>query len=307
MPAITQAEFAKTVQDPLRRGIIETTFVEEPVFGIIPFRTVPGLALPYNQEESLPGISFRNINEAFTTTVGVVNRKVETLKPFGGMSDTDVVLIDAYGRQERTSRDQLHAKAMSVKYVQTMLYGNSPASRAGTAFDDVKGFDGIQARVTTGQTIDALGAAGADGSSVFAIRFGDGFFQGIQTPAGVKVEDKGELENGIQERTVIQHVAGAAIFHGRAVAWIKNIRASAQVLTRTMLDDMVDLIVGKPDVILMTKRSRRQLKDSVWGAGGPGAGAGLSVQMSALGFPVETWGGIPIFVSDAMIDTETNG
>lgn len=303
MPAITQAEFAKTVQDPLRRGIIETTFLDEPVFGLVPFRTIPGLALPYNQEESLPGVSFRNINEEFTTTSGVVNRKIETVKPFGGLSDTDIVLVDAYGNEERTSRDSMFAKAMSVKYVQTMLYGNSGARNP--SFTDVKGFDGIEARITAAQTIDGLGTGASDGSSVFAIRFGDGFVQGLQTPSGIDVVDKGEIDNGIHLRTKIQHVAGLAIFHGQAVGWIKDLRAAGQVLVRTMMDDLVDLIVGRPDVILMTKRSRRQLKDSVWAAGGPGAGAGLSVAMTELGFAVETWAGIPIFVSDAMLDTET--
>ena len=305
MAAITQAEFAKTVQDPLRRGIIETTFEDEPIFGLVPFRTINGLALPYNQEESLPAVNFRNLNEAFTQTAGVVNRKVETLKPFGGESDTDIVLVDAYGQEERTGRDRMFSKAMSVKFVQTMLYGNSPASRAGTAFDDVKGFDGIEARVTTGQTIDALGTGASDGSSVFAIRFGDGLVQGIQTPSGIAVKDMGEIEASPTLRTRIQHVAGLAIFHGKAVAWIKDIRAASEVLTRSMMDDMLDLITGRASVILMTKRSRKQLKDDLFAGGGPGSGAGLSMALSALGFPVETYAGIPVFVSDAMIDTET--
>ena len=302
MPAITLAEYAKTVMDPMRRGIIETTFEDEPIFGLVPFRSIPGLALPYNQEESLPAVSFRNINEAFTQTSGVVNRKVETVKPMGGESDVDTVLVDAYGRGERTGRDRMFAKAMSVKYVQTMCYGNSPASRAGVAFDDVKGFDGIQARVTTGQTIDALGAAGSDSSSVFAIRFGDGFLQGLQTPMGVSVKDLGELESKPAFRMRIQHVAGLAIFHGRSVGWIKNIRAATQVLTTTMMDILADSIVGAPSAYLMTKRSRRQLKTSAHGLG-----VALGISMTELGFAVESWANIPIFVSDAMIDTETAG
>ena len=303
MPAITQAEFAKTVTDPLRRGIIETLFEDELIMGLIPFRTVNGLALPYNQEEALPLVNFRNLNEPFTQTAGVVNRKVETLKPFGGESDTDIVLVDAYGQEERTGRDRMFSKAMGVKYVQTMLYGNSGTRNS--TFDDVKGFDGIEARVTTGQTIDALGTGGSDGSSVFAIRFGDGFVQGLQTPSGLAVKDMGEIEASPTLRTRIQHVAGLAIYHGKAVGWIKDLRAATQVLTRQMMDDLMDLIVGRPSVIIMSKRSRAQLKTSVWGSGGPGAGAGLSVGMTAAGDIVDTWGNTPILVSDAVLDTET--
>lgn len=301
MAAITLAEYAKTITDPKRRGIIETTFEDEPVYGLVPFRSIPGLALPYNQEESLPAISFRNLNEPFTQVHGIVNRKIEVVKPMGSESDTDIVLVDAYGQTERSNKDRMHAKAMSVKYVQTMFYGNSPASRAGTVFNDVKGFDGIQARVTAGQTLDATGA-GTDGSSVFAIRFGDGFVQGLQTPSGVSVKDLGEIEASPTLRTRIQHVAGLGIFHGRSVGWIKNLRAASETLTITLMDELLDLIVGRPSMFVMTKRSRRQLKTSAHGLG-----VSLGIAMSDLGFPVETWAGIPIFVSDAMIDTEVNG
>jgi len=165
----------------------------------------------------------------------------------------------------------------------------------------VKGFDGLEARVTSGQTVDGLGTGASDGSSVFAIRFGDGYCQGLQTPAGLPVKDLGEIESKPAFRMRIQHAAGLAVFHGRSIGWIKDLRASGQVLTTVMMDQLLDLIVGSPSVFIMSKRSRRQLKTSAHLAGGPA----LGVQMSRLGFPVETWGGIPIFVSDAVLDTET--
>ena len=298
MPAITLAEYAKTVEDPLRRGIIETLYEDEPAYGLVPFRSINGLALPYNQEESLPGVSFRNLNEAFTQTSGVVNRKIEVVKAFGGESDVDTVLVDAYGREERTGRDRMFAKAMSVKFLQTMLYGNSGIRNP--AYNDTKGFDGIEARVTAGQTVDAAGTGASDGSSVFAIRFGDGYCQGLQTPSGVSVKDLGELESAPAFRMRIQHVAGLAVFHGRSIGWIKDLRAAGQVLTALMMDELVDKISGTPSMLLMSKRSRRQLKTNAYSLG-----IALGVGLNAMGMPVETWGGVPIYVSDAVIDTET--
>lgn len=306
MAAITQHEYAKTVKDPYRRGIILTSYSEEPVYGLIPFRPIAGLAYTYNQETALPAVSFRDINGTYSTTHGVVNQLVEVLKPFGGESDTDRALVRAYGKAERTSRDSMFAKAMAVKYVQTMLYGNSPAGRAGAAFTDPKSFDGIEARCTTGQVVDAGGTTGSDGSSVFAIKLGDGYCQGLQTPEGIDAEDLGILQTAPAYRARIEHIAGFGIFHGKAIGWINNIRAATTVLTRAMMDELQDKIIGKPSLYLMTKRSRRQLKDSAWGSGGPGSGAGLSIMMDDLGNPVESWGGVPIYVSDAMIDTETN-
>ncbi len=296
--AITLAEYSKTVRDPLRRGIIMTSYEDEPVYGLVPFRSIAGLALPYNQEVSLPGISFRNINEAFTPTSGVVNQLVEVVKPMGGESDVDNVLVDAYGREERTGKDQMHSKAMAVKYVQTMLYGNSGLRNP--AYNDPKGFDGIEARVTAAQTVDVAGTGASDGSSVFAIRFGDGYCQGLQTPAGLTTKDFGEIEAKPAFRMRIQHVAGLAVFHGRAIGWIKDIRASGQVLTTVFMNQLRDRIVGRPSMYLMSRRSLTQLENSAHTLG-----VALGIRMSELGYPVETWGGIPIYTSDAILDTET--
>jgi hypothetical protein len=304
MAAITLVEWMKTVTDPLRAGIIETLYMEEPIFQYIPFRTVPGLALPYTTESALPGVAFRNLNEAFVTTYGIVQRSVETLKPFGGDSDTDKVLVDAYGNTERSTRDAMFAKAMAVKYVQTFLYGNSPASRAGTAYDDVKGFDGIQARVTSGQTLDAGGTTGSDGSSVFAIRFGDGYCQGLTSPAGLSARDLGELKSGGPfYRSRIDMTAGMAIYNGASVAWLSNIRTTAgtDTVSTVLMDQLYDLIQGIPTVFVMSKRSRQQLKASAIGSG-----VALSLTLNTFGQVVETWNGVPIITSDAVIDTETN-
>jgi hypothetical protein len=298
MAAITLAEYAKTVTDPLRRGIIETSYEEEPLYGIVPFRSIPGLALPYNQEVSLPGVSFRNINESYTATHGVVNRLTEVVRPFGGESDTDTVLVDAYGMEERTTKDRMFAKAMSVKYIHTMFYSNSGLRNP--SFTDAKAFDGIEARIGAAQTVDALGTGASDGSSVFALRFGDGYVQGLQTPAGLAVKDLGEIDDSPAYRTRIQHVAGLAIYHGRAVGWIKDLRATGQVLTYTLMNKLRDVIVGTPDVYVMSRRSRSQLFDSA-----VGAGLQLGLTIDALGRPVESWGGVPIYVSDAVLDTET--
>jgi len=299
MAGYTHAEYAKTVDDPHRRGLIQTLYSEEPIMGLIPFRSVNGLAYSYNQEASLPGVAFRNLNEAYSQTTGVVNRLVETLKPYGGESDTDRVLVNAYGKGERTTRDSQFAKNMAVKFVQTMLYGNSPLSRAGTAFDDVKGFDGIEARVTTGQTVDALGTGASTGSSVFAIRLGDGYAEGLQVMP-LEVIDLGEISSGPYFRTRVEHVAGMGIFNGSSIAWLKDLAPATQTLTRTLMASLRDKIVGQPSLYMMTKRSRLQLENDYL----TNFGASIPMTVDALGNTVESFGGVPIYVSDAMIDTE---
>ena len=305
---MTMIELAKSVTDPKLAGIIETLYVEETTLQYVPFRTVAGLSLSYNQEAALPSVGFRNINEAFAESVGVLQPMVEVLKPFGGDSDTDTVLVDAYGPQERAVYDGMFAKAMGIKYLQFMLYGNSPVvaaslpnGRAGAAYDDVKGFDGLLKRIQTAQTVDGLATGKTDGTSVFCIRFGAGFVQGLMTPKGISQRDLGEIDTKPVFRTRVDATMGLAIFNGKAVSMVKDLAAATQVLTTTLLDNAVDLIQGKPSIILMNKRSRGQLKTSALATG-----VALGMTIDQLGNPIESWGGVPVVVSEAIINTEYN-
>ena len=293
---MTLVEVAKTVQDSFRRGILETVYSEIKAMQYFPFKTST-LAYSYNQRESLPDVHFRNINEAFQESTGIVNRRVETLKPFGGDSDTDKVLVDAYGNESRLTNDKAHATAMAVKFAETALYGNS-GDRTANAYDDVKGFDGIMARCTSGQTVDAGGVLGSAGSTVFAIRFGDGFCSGLQTAAGVDARDLGEVDDKPAYRSRIDQTAGLCIENGKAVAMIQNLESALCNLTADMMDELVDKLQGDPSVFFMSKRSRRQLKKDAK------ATVSLSITLDQLGKPILSWDGVPIFADDFVIDTE---
>lgn len=304
--ALTLIEAAKSVRDPMLAGVIETLYTEETALQYFQFDTVPGLALAYNREASLPSVGFRNINEAFAESTGVLQPAVEVLKPFGGDSDTDTVLVDAYGPSIRATYDGMWAKAMGIKFLQFVLYGNSPVvaasapdGRAGAAYDDVKGFDGLLKRIQAAQTIDALGTAGTDGSSAFAIRFGDGYLKGLMTPKGISVRDLGEVATAPVYRTRIDATMGLAIFNGKAVGFVKDLRAATQVLTVALMNQLADVISGKPSIYVMSKRSRRQLHTSALAAG-----VALSMTIDQLGNPIESWGGVPLVVSEAVSDTE---
>lgn len=301
MSAITLPEWMKMIaSDPLRAGVVETMYRSERLFQYIPWMTIEGLAYAYDREESLPGVNFRKINGSYTPGFGIVNRLVEVLKPFGCESDCDRALVDAYGEGERTRRAKMDLKAMMAHYLQTMFYGNSPNSRAGTEFDDVDGFDGIQARCGASQIIDAGGSSGSDGSSVFALRFGDDGVAGLQTKSAVDVEDLGILESKPAFRLRVEHIAGLGLFTGKCVGWIKDLTATTNTLTCDDMDELMDLIDGDPDVIVMSKRSRRQLKKNA-----RSQGIVMGTTYDLLGQKMSGWGDVPIVVSDAIIDTET--
>jgi len=303
--ALTLLDFAKIVTEPRRAGIIETLYTNEPIYQYLPFEPINGLSYSYNREAALPSVAFRAINAAYTASSGVIQPDVEHLKPFGGESDCDVVLVKAYGQQKRATYDSMFAKAMAIKFVQTVLYGNSPvgytgtAGRAGSAYDDPQGFDGLLARITAAQTVDALGTTSALGSSVFAIRFGDGMFTGLATPDMVDFHDFGMISGSPVYRSRIEMVAGIAIENGRSVAMIKDVTVACPLLY-TMMDQLYDLIDGTPSVFIMSKRSRSQLKTSLLGIGG------IGIALDRVGNPIETYAGVPIYTSDAIINTEVN-
>ena len=305
---MTLIEAVKTVRDPKLAGFIETLYVEEQALQYVPFRTISGLSLSYNQESELPSVGFRNVNEAFAESTGVLQPAIEVLKPFGGDSDTDLIFIDAYGEGIRGTYDSMFAKAMGIKYIQFLLYGNSPIvaasapdGRAGSAYDDVKGFDGLLKRIQTAQTVDGAATGGTDGSSVFGLRFGEGMCQGLMTAKGISTRDLGELQAKPAKRTRVDAMMGLAIFNGKSVAMVKDLAAATQVLTTVLMDQMSDKIQGKVTIYLMSKRSRYQLKVSAIASG-----VALSMTIDKLGEPVESWGGKPVVVSDAVIDTEHN-
>ena len=71
--ALTLVEAAKRSQNPIQSAIIEMYARNSDILMSLPFDTIQGNALRYNREETLPGIGFRGVNEAYT-----VNRHLES-------------------------------------------------------------------------------------------------------------------------------------------------------------------------------------------------------------------------------------
>lgn len=75
--------------------------------------------------------------------------------------------------------------------------------------------------------------------------------------------------------------------------------ATGATLTLTKLDELIDAIKGaKPDMLLMSRRSRRKIQ-----ALARAAGSNLEVGQGKLGEFVQLYNGIPIAISDWVLDT----
>jgi hypothetical protein len=153
---ITLLEAAKLVQDPLKRGVIEIFPRTSPVLERLPFFPVNGQAYKYNLEETLPGVSFRGVNESYSESTGVVNPQVEALFVLGGLSNVDRALVKTQGNVNnlRATYDGMKAKAVSLEYTKKFFKGNNSVA--------VNEFHGLENRLTGDQVIDQGSTSGGD-------------------------------------------------------------------------------------------------------------------------------------------------
>ena len=151
---LTLTEWQKLNPTPLASGVVEIFARENPVLERLAFQNVKGSAYRYNRETTLPGIAFRDYNEGYTESTGIINPVTENLTIIGGDSDFDVAQI-AMGTGDNDSRavhDAMKAKALTLSWLKNFFDGDSGSN--------LKEFDGLNTRLTGNQVITA-GANGA--------------------------------------------------------------------------------------------------------------------------------------------------
>lgn len=153
---LIQAELYST--DTLKRGVIETFARNSAVFELLPFMEIAGNSYMYNQEDTLPDIAFRGVNEAYVEGAGVINQASEGLTILGGDVDVDRYLAQTRGNINdlRAIQTEMKSKALALEWTKTFFKGDSASN--------VNQFDGLEKRVTGNQMIfaDGAGTAGAD-------------------------------------------------------------------------------------------------------------------------------------------------
>lgn len=174
---------------------------------------------------------------------------------------------------------------------------------------DAGGFAGIASlhpNNDSSRTVDAAGTTQTTASSVFAIK------RGVQAVCFAWGED-GKIAEGPREYTQIFDGDGkvmwgwAQAISGWAGLQITNQQATGRIcnLTEDSGKGLTDLLLAdlwsqfkvgkKPDVLFMSRRSNRQLRDSRTATNPTGAPAP---------FPKD-WEGIPIEITDSVVDVET--
>ena len=71
--AVTLPEYAKGLVDLKAQAVVEQFAMASDILGAIPFKTAPGGAYRYLQEEDMGNIAFRALNEVTTESHGVIS------------------------------------------------------------------------------------------------------------------------------------------------------------------------------------------------------------------------------------------
>lgn len=147
--ALTLEESAKLSNEQLARGVMETFVQESPILDRIPFMEIQGNAYTYTSENTLPGVAFRAVNEAYPESTGTVKQTTERLFILGGDADVDRFIQQTRSNlnDQRAEQTTMKVKALSYEYQNTFFNGDTDTN--------IKGFNGLKKRLTGKQVLDA--------------------------------------------------------------------------------------------------------------------------------------------------------
>lgn len=320
MPAVRT-----TIVDILKRngsdaavGLIDETTKAHPEIAMLPARTISGLGYKTLVRTALPtgGTVFRNGNEGVTVDkCAYINRWVETFT-MNPRWEADMAIAD---RSEDGAEAYLAVEAggqveYAMQQMALQIYYGSQNAFANVG--STKAFPGfIDAYDSTNMVVDATGTTASTGSSVWAVKFGP---QAVQLVLGnngsfdvkpVRVETLYDANSNPFTGYVQEMLAypGLQIGSVRALGRIKKLTDdSGKGLTDALIADLLAKFeVGVvPDVLFMSRRSRKQLQKSrsvtIFSGAGGKANGGME---NIVPMPTEAFG-IPIAVTDAIKDTE---
>lgn len=170
--ALTLIEAAKLHSgETLRAAIIELYAKSHPLLAALAFNDIPGNALRYNQEQSLPGIAFRGVNESYTPSTGVINPVVEPLVIAGGELDVDTFIVKTMGADQRAVQEEMKLKSLAHSVAHKVIKGDSET--------DPREFDGLQKRLTGNQL---LAAGSTSGGNVLTLALLDELIDKVDEP-----------------------------------------------------------------------------------------------------------------------------
>ncbi len=305
MANLTLLDIARKNGNDAVVGLIEENKNAVPEVANFPMRTIRGTSYKTLIRSAVPTVGFRQANEG---TAGLkstyVNKLVETFLQ-SGIIKVDVAVASASeDGPDAVKADEASGVARGAMLtIGTQTYYGSNSTFTG----DADGFPGFIDLVDANFIVDATGAAGGTGSSVYGIRFGP---QGVSYVGG---NGTGMTLGDWREELVLDSggtneynawVASLDSWIGLQVVDISALGRIADLTAennKTLDDDLLaDLMEKAPvggmwEAFYMNRRSLGQLRKSRTATTEDGRPAP---------FPTSAHG-IPIVVTDSIVSTET--
>jgi hypothetical protein len=314
MATTTLLDIAKANGADRFAGLIDETVKAHPEILLGEARTINGISYKTWIRKQLPVVGFRNANEGATPSKSVYENRIVDTFIFNPRIEADKAVADSHedGAAMYLATEAEGTVEASLQLICKQFYYGRRISYGG----DVKGFPGLLDSLDRQYELDAGGTTDFTGSSVWAVKFAPAFVTWVWGDDGrldvsnvslQRVLDKNQNPYTAYVQEILAR-PGLQVGNLRGVARLKNLTEDANCgLTDTLLAKLLaKLEVGiRPDVLLMSRRSRGQLQRSrtvtLFGSGQkPMDGKQATVAPT----PTE-YDGIPIYATDAISDAET--
>lgn len=297
--------------------VIETLAKQDDILADIPWVEANGIfAHRYNQRTSLPGGTWRKLNEGVSVDKGTTKPVLKSLGSLEAFSKVDASLIDNAPDPAATRQmeDEPFVEGLSQEFASTLFYGSTV-----TAPEE---FDGFASYITSlsstsangvSNVIDASGT-GSDVTSIWVVQWGPGrveCFYPKGSQAGLSMEDLGRMQvlDGSSNpfmayQTHFMWKCGLAVYNDRCIQRIANIESAG---SSNIFDDD-DLITalnrlpgGRRGTVIYCNPTIKTQMDIL-------AKDKSNVSYSSaeiFGVPVTTFQGVPVRVCESILNTET--
>jgi major capsid protein gp7 len=283
-------------------GLVDEAAKAHPEWLLAPARTIPGTSFNSLIRTALPDDGFRAANTGKAATKPTyVNRLIQTfIVDASWRADVAIAKACVDGADSFCAQEALAHLEGAITNVCKQFYYGTASGITGAA----QGHQGlINLLDATNMEVDAAGA-GSDCSSIWAVKFGPRDVQWVMGEGGGL--DEGDI--AMQEvldgssnpyHAYVQSITGwlgLQVKSEQSIGRIRDVDAG-KPLTDDMLSALLQKFpVGKvPDVLLMSRRSLGYLQQSRTATNPTGAPAP---------FPKQAFG-IPIALTDSIVDTET--
>ena len=289
--SISLTEASKLSTDILLKGIIETIVKDSPILQELPFIQIVGNSLKYNREKALPTVGWHApVTGTWTTSEPAFEQCSASLCVLGGDADVDNFLKATRSNIQdlEAAVIELKAKALRNEFENTFLNGDSDVD-ANQPDGLYKTMKGTTWEATTAYSLGDIVVPTAGLENGFRYECTTAGTSGSSEPTWKTTEGETNTDGTVVWTCRLGNHLGSGV--------------NGATLALSKIDQLIDLVRGgKPDLLLMSRRSRRKIVSLA-----RAQGTNLLIGEGKLGQVVKYYNGIPVAISDWVKDNYTVG